>query len=220
MERHGPLAAGLKLFASHTLKYVQNYALPPETPIPNHAANIDGVSELWFDDVAALNAAYADPLYMSLIRPDELSFCDLNSITGRVGREIRITVEPDDESDQKWIRKSRSRLLVYRKAGAGISDAAFQQDWLHAAEAITQEPHFQRLVRAYVQTHIQNNESPLPSTCPFAVIDEFWFRSDADAITYWTKRQDSQVAQTHTAPDDALAFFARSHIVFENTRAA
>jgi hypothetical protein len=193
-ERHGPLAAGLKIFGSHTLKYVQNYAqtVDESAGLANHASWIDGVSELWFRDVEALRSAYADPGYMSLVRPDELSFCDLNSIMGGVGREYPIVKEPADDSDKKWVHKSRSRLLVYRKAAAGRPDESLQQQWLESADVISHEASFRRYATAYVQTHIQNDESPLPSSCPYGVIDELWFQSNADAIAWWKATREAK----------------------------
>jgi hypothetical protein len=221
-ERHGPLVAGLKIFGSHTLKYVQNYAQTPDesSPIASHASWIDGVSELWYRDVEALKSAYEDPGYMSLIRPDELSFCDLNSILGGVGREYPIVIEPVDDDDKTWVHKDRSRLLVYRKAAPEHSDASLQAAWLESAGTISQDSSFRRYVSAYVQTHIQNDESPLPSSCPFGVIDEFWFRSNADAIAWW---QETRVAepireleQRVTSAAEMLICLVRSHSVFED----
>jgi hypothetical protein len=221
-ERHGPLAAGLKLFGRHCLRYVQNYALTPPADFIIED-RVDGVSELWFEDVASLQAAYADPGYMNLLRPDELSFCNLNSIIGGVGREYVILAEAMDESDKKWVRKCRSRLLVYRKAAEGISNAGLQRDWLEGAEVISRQENFRHYLRGYVQTHLQSDESPLPGTCPYGAIDEFWFQSDADAVAYWSETRGEPaidaLSARLTVPLEALVVFARPHTVFEDTRA-
>jgi hypothetical protein len=220
-ERHGPLAAGLKIFGSHCSRYVQNYALTPAADFIIED-RVDGVSELWFDDIASLQAAYADPGYMRLLRPDELSFCDLNAIIGGVGREYVILAEAMDESDKQWLRKCRSRALVYRKAADGISDTDLQREWRDRAELISRQDSFRLYVRGYVQTHLQSDESPLPGTCPYGVIDEFWFESDADAVAYWTEtRGEPAIAALEarlTVAAAALVVFARPHTVFEDTR--
>ncbi len=39
----------------------------------------DGVTELWFDDVAALARCFSDPEYLRVVRPDEASFLDLHA---------------------------------------------------------------------------------------------------------------------------------------------
>jgi len=40
------------------------------------AAPYDGVAELWFDSVEAAEAAFREPKYLEIIRPDELKFAD------------------------------------------------------------------------------------------------------------------------------------------------
>ena len=37
----------------------------------------DGITELWFDDVAGLEAVFISAEYMATIRPDEAQFLDL-----------------------------------------------------------------------------------------------------------------------------------------------
>jgi hypothetical protein len=219
-ERHGPLAAGLKIFGSHCLRYVQNYVRMPAADFIIED-RVDGVSELWFTDIASLQAAYADPGYMRLLRPDELSFCDLNSIIGGVGLEHIILAETMDDSDKKWLHKCRARLLVYRKAAAGISDADLQREWLQGTEGVSRQDSFRRYVRGYTQTHLQSDKSPLPGTCPYGLIDEFWFQSDADAVAYWAGTRGEAVVialeARLTVPLEALVVFARPHTVFEDT---
>jgi hypothetical protein len=216
-ERHGPLVAGLRLFGSHTRKYVQNYAIWPEetSGITNH---VDGISELWFNDIESLKAAYADPAYMDLVRPDELCFCDLNSVIGGIGHEYPVLVEATENTDKTWVRKSRVRLIIFRIAADGLSDAALRNEWLSAADEISHCPSFARYVRAYVQTHLRNDESPLPSGSPFGVIDEFWFQTEADAFAYWRDISETgpirRLALQFTAPASAITCLVRGHAVF------
>jgi hypothetical protein len=222
-ERHGPLVAGLQIFGSQTLRYVQNYAFSPPSNavIPNHAVMIDGISELWYSDLEAIRAAYADPAYMSRIRPDELSFCDLHSIVGGIGREHSILAEPLQANDKKWVHRSRCRLIIYRKAASHSSASTFQRAWLDATEKMSSEHNFRRYVRAYVQTHIENEASPLPTSCPYAVIDEFWFESEEDALAYWQETRSSSLTsrleRSASSPNEALLCFVHSHTVFEDS---
>lgn len=76
---HGPLVMSVTEFSRHVRKYVQGHTVddpapgfPPPTEPP-----YDGVAELWFDDLAAIGTAFAEPQYMAIIRPDELKFLDL-----------------------------------------------------------------------------------------------------------------------------------------------
>ena len=59
VEVHGPLARhvpGLR-------KYVQSHILAERTrpDIPSHDVDIDGIAELWYDDLDAMNRANASP---------------------------------------------------------------------------------------------------------------------------------------------------------------
>ena len=59
-------------------RYVREQAIAAELPgMP--PAKYDGVTELWFDNVAALGRCFSDPEYLARIRPDEESFLDLHA---------------------------------------------------------------------------------------------------------------------------------------------
>jgi len=74
-ERHGPLVKSVTEFSRHVRKYVQCHLVKTSVPfgIPGQ---YDGVAELWFDSVEAAEAAFREPKYMEIIRPDELKFAD------------------------------------------------------------------------------------------------------------------------------------------------
>jgi uncharacterized protein (TIGR02118 family) len=74
-EKHGPLVKSVTEFSRHVRKYVQCHLKDTRVPfgIP---APYDGVAELWFDSVEAAAAAFREPKYMEIIRPDELKFAD------------------------------------------------------------------------------------------------------------------------------------------------
>jgi uncharacterized protein (TIGR02118 family) len=74
-EKHGPLVKSVTEFSRHVRKYVQCHL--KDTPVPfGIAAPYDGVAELWFDSVEAAEAAFREPKYLEIIRPDELKFAD------------------------------------------------------------------------------------------------------------------------------------------------
>ena len=59
-------------------RYVQQHAIPVDLPgMP--PVKYDGITELWFDDVAALARCFSDPEYLAVVRPDEESFLDLHA---------------------------------------------------------------------------------------------------------------------------------------------
>ncbi len=76
-ERHAPLFCALPAVRQHVRRYVQCHTVPASIPgLPPVA--FDGITELWFDDVAGLEAVFTSESYMETIRPDEARFLDLH----------------------------------------------------------------------------------------------------------------------------------------------
>lgn len=74
---HAALFMSIGAVKDTVRRYVQQHALPVELPgMP--PLKYDGVTELWFDDVAALGRCFSDAEYLERIRPDEESFLDLH----------------------------------------------------------------------------------------------------------------------------------------------
>ena len=83
---HAALFASLPAVRAHVRRYVQQHALPVELPgLP--PAKYDGITELWFDDVAGIAALFSDPDYLARIRPDEEKFLDLHGCDFLVTQE-------------------------------------------------------------------------------------------------------------------------------------
>lgn len=75
---HAGLFMSLPVVRATVRRYVQEHAIAAELPgLP--PAKYDGITELWFDDVAALGRCFSDPEYLARIRPDEASFLDLHA---------------------------------------------------------------------------------------------------------------------------------------------
>ncbi len=88
-ERHGPLVRSVLEFARHVRRYVQCHVLKGEAPF-GVAANYDGVAELWFDSVEEAAAAFREPKYLEIIRPDELKFVDPHQSITFVTEELQV----------------------------------------------------------------------------------------------------------------------------------
>ncbi len=57
-ERHAPLFCALPAVRQHVRRYVQCHTVPASMPgLP--PVTFDGITELWFDDVAGLEAVFA-----------------------------------------------------------------------------------------------------------------------------------------------------------------
>ena len=75
-DKHAPLFCALAEVRQHVRRYVQCHAMP--VPLPGlPPVRFDGITELWFDDLAALQAVFTAPRYLEVIRPDEAKFLDL-----------------------------------------------------------------------------------------------------------------------------------------------
>ncbi len=75
-QNHAPLFCALPEVRQHVRRYVQCHTLPASIPgLP--PITFDGITEIWFDDVASLEAVFTAASYMRTIRPDEAKFLDL-----------------------------------------------------------------------------------------------------------------------------------------------
>ncbi len=77
-ERHAPLFCALPEVRQHVRRYVQCHTIAAAIPgLP--PMTFDGMTELWFDDLAGLEAVFTADSYMQTIRPDEAEFLDLHA---------------------------------------------------------------------------------------------------------------------------------------------
>lgn len=88
-DQHGPLIRSVTEFSRHVRRYVQCHGIEAG-PGFGHSSNFDGIAELWFDDVAAMNRAFAEPRYLEVIRPDELAFVDIERCVSYVSEELTV----------------------------------------------------------------------------------------------------------------------------------
>lgn len=79
-ETHGAVIRGVPEFNRHIRRYVQSHRiLEASSGFPSGVSDYDGVAELWFDDVEAMNRAFAEPRYLEVVRADELKFADIEN---------------------------------------------------------------------------------------------------------------------------------------------
>ena len=75
-DQHAPLFMSLPVVQDNVRRYVQQHTLDeslPEMP----PTTIDGITELWFDDLAGVANVFIAPSYLEIIRPDEAKFLHL-----------------------------------------------------------------------------------------------------------------------------------------------
>ena len=94
-EHHADLFMSVGAVKGTVRRYVQEAALSVDLPgmKPN---KYDGITELWFDDMAGLQKCFSDPEYVEKIRPDEASFLDLESCDFIVSEENHVFPKQGD----------------------------------------------------------------------------------------------------------------------------
>jgi uncharacterized protein (TIGR02118 family) len=224
-ERHGPLVAGSSGFTKHCARYVQNYAVRRAVgpAIEGNRTDRDAISELWFENVDAIHATYADAEYLLNVRPDELRFADFPSASTFVCMEHEIEAfSSEDEPDKMWAHQPRHRLFVFRSPRPGLQSAALQDAWLSSTLTIRGIAAYERYVKRYVQSHVTGADAadlPSAEAGQAAVIDEFSFADGAAAVSFWDAfRRDPQIlslAGRWTNTEALQLFFAAAHTVFE-----
>jgi uncharacterized protein (TIGR02118 family) len=88
-ETHGPLVKGVGEFTRHIRRYVQYDPIEAKVSgFPVELADVDGIAEVIFDSVEEIAAAYQEPRYMEIIRPDEFKFLELQACTLTILNEV------------------------------------------------------------------------------------------------------------------------------------
>lgn len=81
---HAPTLLACTDFTRHIVSYVQHHIADGDTAVAKLfgvSGDYDGVATLTFADEAALAAAFAEPKYMTDVRPDEFNFVDTENCT-------------------------------------------------------------------------------------------------------------------------------------------
>ena len=87
--QHAAVIKSVPEFTRHVRRYVQCHLTASDTPFLA-AGPYDGVAELWFDDQAAMDAAFTEPRYLEVIRADELKFVDMERTVSLVTDELEV----------------------------------------------------------------------------------------------------------------------------------
>ncbi len=74
---HAALFLSIPVVRETVRRYVQQHAMPVELP-GMRPVTYDGITELRFDDMAALGRCFSDAEYLARVRPDEEAFLDLH----------------------------------------------------------------------------------------------------------------------------------------------
>jgi uncharacterized protein (TIGR02118 family) len=90
-EAHGPLVRSCTQFMRHVRSYTQFHLLEGPSPVSSMFgvdAAYDGVAVLSFSSPEAIAAAFSEPRYLEIVRPDEFNFVDLENCLSFVTNEV------------------------------------------------------------------------------------------------------------------------------------
>lgn len=88
---HGDLVLGIPEFMRHVRRYSQSHLVDPSYEGAGMAwqrAAIDGIAEVWFDDLGAMTAAFNESRFVELVGPDDARFIDGSAVSILVTQEI------------------------------------------------------------------------------------------------------------------------------------
>ena len=172
-DRHGPLAARLPGLR----RYTQNLVTDRSQLAIDHARGdwaLDGVSQLWFDDAAAMQAAVDSPEFAP-IPEDNDRFATLRGVLLAMPNPVVPVQEPTQ--DGPLIK--RMSLLRRRP---DLDAARFREEWFgFHAEAVRKFPRIAGYTQNLVVQRGGDPRHPLPyEALPVDGVVEMWFRSRED----------------------------------------
>jgi uncharacterized protein (TIGR02118 family) len=77
---HAKLFSSQPTVKQHVRRYIQSRTIA-DTPDGVAIANVDGIAQIWFDDMAGFHAVFSSQNYLDVIRPDENQFVDGKKVT-------------------------------------------------------------------------------------------------------------------------------------------
>jgi hypothetical protein len=188
-----------------------------------HRLDRDAISEMWFENLEEMDATCRDPRYLRDVRPDELRFAEFATASVFVCHEHQVQAQSISGEPKSWAYAPRHQLFAFRSPNPDMTPIDSQRQWLSAAATFQRIPPFEKYVRRYVQSHVVSAPAadlPRASDDRTAMIDQFTFDNDDDALAFWKAFKGHPETQSLTAQwthSPALQlFFARSHSVFED----
>jgi uncharacterized protein (TIGR02118 family) len=170
-EIHGPLPRAIKNLRGYVQCHRKPTAVPGFDDVP-----LDGLAEIWFDDLTALMNLPNDPDYINGAQRDEPNFLDMTKLVFLATREHVLI---DEIKIHKTTSLTKAIFLLRRRPD--LSVAEFQDYWLN--QHAPQIPRDAGVLR-YVQSHTVP-ESYVDSAPPYDGVAELSFADDTAFLNYW-----------------------------------
>lgn len=90
---HGPLFRDCPDFTRHLLSYSQHHPLEADSPLASmfgSSHDFDGVARLTFASKEKMERAFAEPVYLERVKPDEATFVDAANCLSFVTRDVPV----------------------------------------------------------------------------------------------------------------------------------
>lgn len=72
---HGPLFSRQPIVKDHVRRYLQSRTIETR-PAEYLLSDVDGIAQIWFDDLDGVRALFSSQNYRDVIKPDEEQFTD------------------------------------------------------------------------------------------------------------------------------------------------
>lgn len=179
---HAPLVLGAADFLPYLQRYVQNHAILPEDgteppPSYRHAAERDSVIELWFESVEMLQEAMRVPQYLSIIRPDEGRFNDLDRLVAVPTHGVTVFSGPEAPP---W------KLFDFLVKREGMDRETFLGRWREDAMRLAADDSYRTRVRKRVHNvPLVHRNDDFAIASPYDGVTELWLDqlTDLDSFT-------------------------------------
>jgi hypothetical protein len=139
-------------------------------PLPV-SCNTDSVIEIWYDNIGEVRRAFQEPRYFEIIRPDELTFGDVDGVWGVVANESTIM--------EKSGFSGLIKIFMFLKRSDVISPSEFLQRWRDERNRRLMEARaFRSRVGRFVENQVELDPAQsLPGMMTYNLVAEFWFES-------------------------------------------
>jgi EthD domain len=174
-------------FRDRVRRYTQNFLLVDPSELATIqgltvSTNADALIEVWYDRFSDMVAAFQEPRYFEILRPDELAFGDVPGAWGVVTDEASVM----ERSGFAGLTK----LFVFVKRTDGISHATFRMRWGEArSQRLMLANAFRTCIGRYVENWVsQDPAETLPNAKPYDLIAELWLDFVKDVAEFAADR--------------------------------
>ena len=168
---HGPLVKSIVEVAADIRHYHYNFPVAGagDRAFGHPVAELDIVTQGFFDSREAQLQNMRHPRFMQYLRPDESNFADT----------ARALMHYTDEHEVWPGSMGPAKLFVMRRRAPGLSRSEFQSRWASEFPPLLEGLPLRGVVTRYVQNYVQAEaHHPEGSSLRyFDLIDEFWLSS-------------------------------------------